>query len=234
MSSEDILVRVTRSLNEHLGNNFYSCCVYGSTVRGNALAGVSDINLLIILNQSNPAAHESISRALQGFPQVMPFVLGREGLERSARAFAPKFASIKRNYRVLSGADPLAKLPADTNLDWFLCEQALRNFRLRMSFAFITRKRSDDYGRFLQRSVTPLFIQVSEVLRLNGTPVPKEFEQRIGFIEKEFKIDGQILRDLLAFKARPQKLSEKESVEWHGRLFPVVDAVVRWIEASRS
>ena len=234
MTTDEVLARVTRTLTEHLGNNLYSCCVYGSTVRGNAVPGVSNVNLLIILNQSHPAAHEAIARALEGLAQVVPFVLGREGLERSARAFAPKFASIKRNYRVLCGADPLSNLPADRDQEWFLCEQALRNLRLRMAYAFITRHRGDGYEHFIQRSVTPIFVQVSEALRVSGTSLPKDFEQRINLMETEFKIDGQVLRDLLAFKAKPQKISPREAIAWHGRLFPVIDTVVRWIEAKRK
>src|SRR6185369_6724655 len=89
------------ALRSELGENLFSCCVYGSAVRGNAIEGVSDLNLLIVLNQSNTGAHQAVARAIGGLPQVDPFVLAKRGFERSVRAFAPKFASIRRNYRVL-------------------------------------------------------------------------------------------------------------------------------------
>src|SRR5688572_10384338 len=91
------------SLRRELGDNLHSCCVHGSAVRGNFIPGVSDLNLLIILKESNTAAHESVARAIGGSRQIDPFVLGRRGLERSVRAFATKFASIKRHHRVLYG-----------------------------------------------------------------------------------------------------------------------------------
>src|ERR1700740_117220 len=103
------LTQTVSALQEALGNNLYSCCLYGSAVRGNAIEGVSDINVLIVLNKSDASAHAAITRALAGRPAIGPFILGREGFNRSARAFATKFASIKRNYHVLSGADPLAE-----------------------------------------------------------------------------------------------------------------------------
>lgn len=220
------------ALRAELGDNLYSCCVYGSAVRGNSIEGVSDINLLIILDQSNAIAHEAIARAIGGKPLIDPFVLNRHGLERSERAFAPKFASIKRNYRVLHGADPLAELKIDPTLEKFLCEQAIRNLRLRLVYSFITRQQHKAYDKFVIQNITTLFVQFSEVLRLNGATIPPATDARIPLLEKEFKFDGQVLRDLIALKKSPQRFSETDTVNWHTRLFPVIDTVVKWIETN--
>src|SRR5262249_20124019 len=160
----------------------------------------SDINLLIILNVSDPAAHDAIARAIGTNTLVDPFVIGRQALPGSARAFATKFASIKRNYRVLSGADPLTDLVTDLAQERFLCEQALRNLLLRMTYAFATRQRGKPYRRFLLHSVTPLFVQFSEVLRLENVRLPKDFAARIPVFEAHFQFKGDILRELVALK----------------------------------
>jgi len=60
--------------------------------------------------------------------------------------------------------------------------------------------------------------------------MPPAFEARIPILEREYKIEGQILRDLLALKKSPHKFSEDEAVAWHERVFPVVDTVLAWIE----
>jgi len=227
---EATLDQAVRFLKDELTQNLHSCCVYGSAVRVNFIAGVSDINLLIILNQSDPAAHQCLARLIDAHPQIDPFILGRTGFERSARAFASKFANIRRNYRVLYGADVLAALQIDPALERFLCEQALRNFRLRLVFAFVTRHRSKSFDKFLLRSITPLFVQISEAMRLNGVNVPKEFDARINLMEKEFKIDGAVMRDLLVLKKSPGKLTDL--LGWHERLLPVLNAVIAWIESK--
>ena len=220
------------SLKQELGENLYSCCVYGSAVRGNAIEGVSDLNLLLILNHSDAAAHEAVARAIGGRAEIEPFVLGRRGFERSERAFATKFASIQRNYRVLAGADPLATFTVDAGLEKFLCEQALRNLRLRLAHMFITRQQSKAYDKFLVRNVTTVFVQFAEAARLNGVTVPSTFEARIPILESAFKIQGQVLRDLLVLKKSPHKLSDAECIAWHERVFPMVDAVLGAIEAQ--
>jgi hypothetical protein len=201
-------------------------------VRGNFVEGISDFNLLIILKDSTPSAHQAIAQAIGANPRLDPFILGKTGLERSARAFAPKFASIKRNYRVLLGADPLASLTLEADRQRFLCEQALRNLRLRLVHAFVTRQHNRAYAKFLARSVTPIFSQLSEALRLNGTDLPKEVETRIGVLEKELALEHGLLKDLLAFKAAPRSFSDGEAEAWHGRVFPMLDAAVKWIEAK--
>jgi predicted nucleotidyltransferase len=220
------------ALREQLGENLYSCCLYGSAVRGNAVEGVSDINLLVVLNTSDSAAHERVARSIGDNTRIDPFVLARKGFERSVRAFAAKFASIKRNYRVVHGADPLATIEIEPELERFLCEQAVRNLRLRLVYAYVTRSRRKAYGSFLSRSVTPLFLRLSEIVRLNGGQVPSDFTQRIGTFEREFKIDGAVLRDLLAFKQKPRSLKDHEIPNWHERVFPVPDAAIDWIESN--
>jgi hypothetical protein len=226
------LDQAVNALRSELGDNLYSCCLYGSAVRGNAIEGVSDVNLLIILNQSTAAAHLAVSRAIGGQTQIDPFVLARRGFERSVRAFATKFASIRRNYRVLDGADPLVRLDVDAELEKFLCEQAIRNLRLRLVYSFITRKQNKAYDKFLVRNITGMFVQFSEALRLNGVILPAAFESRIPILEREYKIDGQVMRDLLVLKKSPRRFSDQEAVAWHERLFPVVDAVLAWIEVN--
>ncbi len=75
-----------------LAENLYSCCVYGSAVRGNVVEGVSEINLLIVLNQFDSKAHRAIARVVGLLPRIDPFVLAKRGFERGVRAFVPKFA----------------------------------------------------------------------------------------------------------------------------------------------
>lgn len=229
-SLESTLSQAVAALQTALGDNLHSCCLYGSAVRGNAIDGVSDLNLLIVLHDSHSAAHEAVAAVLAGFPSIDPFVLAKRGFARSARAFAPKFASIKRHHRVLHGPDPLAEITVDTAMERFLCEQGVRNLRLRLVYAYVMRRRQKNYDRFVLNNTTAIFVQFSEVLRLHGATIPVGFPERVPIFEREFAIDGGVLRDLLAIKRAPHRFTEPETVAMHARLFPVVDAALRWIE----
>ncbi len=228
---ESLLGETVTALRGQLGENLFSCCVYGSVVRGNAIQGVSDVNLLIVLGESDSAAHEKVALVLKERANIDPFVLGRRGFERNVRAFAPKFASIRRNYRVLHGADPLAAMTIDPRHERFLCEQAVRNLRLRLVHAFVTRNERRSYAQFVVRNVTAVFVQFSEVLRLHGVAMPADFVARVPVLAREFAVDAQVLTDLLALKREPRRCHDDDEIGWHRRLLPAVEAVVRWIEA---
>jgi len=228
--AQSTLDTVVSSLKEALGNNLHSCCLYGSSVRGDAVEGISDINLLVILNESTTGSHIAIAKALDKFPEVDPFILGRRGFERSVKAFAPKFLSIRRNYRVLCGEDVLKDIAIDAQLERFLCEQALRNLRLRLVHAFVTRHRRLPYQAFLARTVTPLFLRLSELVRLNGKELLQEIPARIPDLARELGIEEELLRELAALKGNTQKFNDDEITSLHERVFPVVDKALVWME----
>jgi len=222
--------RVT-ALQKGLGDNLFSCILYGSAVRGNLVPGVSDINLLLVLRESTPEAHGVIAELIMGEPPIEPFILGRRGLERSFRSFAVKFRSIQRNYRVLLGEDPLAGLDVPEAVVRMECEQVLRNVRLRAVHAFVT------FGSFPKRYSTYLvdvtadaFVALSEPIRLEGFTVPQDLAARAKVIEEATGGDVSILTDLLTLKARPRVLSAKEAADYHARLFRLLDKATAWLE----
>jgi predicted nucleotidyltransferase len=223
--------RIVARLRELLGANLYSCILYGSAVRGDLDPRTSDLNLLLILNESTPDAHTAIASVVRGQRIVDPFVITRRAMDRTFEAFALKFLSIKRNYRVLAGADPLVDLSIDEQTQRFECEQALRNLRLRAVRAYIFF--GDDgarYTRFLLRVETPLFIYLSAALRLVGTELPKDFNTRISLFKTGFDTDVSLLTDLASLGARPRDLDKSETRRWHERLFRLLDHAVRWME----
>lgn len=227
----EVLDQVVASLRASLGENLHSCILYGSAVRGGLVPNVSDINLIVILNESTPEAHLAIARAIPSESRIDPFVLGRIGLNRSMRAFASKFQSVRRNYRVLYGTDPMLDFNIDPSLERFLCEQALRNLRLRFVRAFIlfgeSRKR---YQQFVQRHDAALFVHLSELLRLNGVEVPKEFPDRIPIMEKTLGLDGSPLRKLLVLKETTGWLASDEIQPLHAGIIAALDRAIRWLE----
>ena len=152
-------------------------------------------------------------------------------MERSFETFALKFRSIKRNYRILYGEDPLVNLNISEERARFVCEQSLRNLRLRVVHMYVMhrfdRKR---YLNFLLGHYTTVLIELTEVLRLTGVDVPRSFEDRVIAVEKGFGVDVSILRDLLNLEIRPKRLRERDIEHFHHGLFYLLDTIVHWVE----
>lgn len=227
-----LLQRVTDALFAALGENLWSCCVYGSYARGNPVVGLSDINLLVVLADSQTAAHVSLSQVLSRFAVIDPLVVGRDALVRTARCFANKFSSIQRNYRVLHGADPFLEFKVDPSLERLLCEQALRNTRLRTVYTFVTDSRSHRYRGFVIESVSAIFLQLSDVVLLSGRTLERDFAARIPVLTEVLHADARTLQDLLALRSNPKAFAQSEVAEWHRRVLALLDRALQWIEAN--
>jgi predicted nucleotidyltransferase len=219
------------ALRSALADNLYSIVLYGSAARGDFVPGVSDLNILIVLNESTPAAHVAIAHALRSHANVEPFIVGRPGLLRTARAFPAKVAAIRRTARTVVGSDPLADLPRFPELERFAAEQALRNVRLRLVYNFV--KRSADaaaYTRFVLNFVPAIYSACNGVLELEGVGVPRGREAQAALFASTFSVDTTVLLELAALKRKPQPLSASQLNAVHTRLFAVVMAALAWVE----
>lgn len=227
----DTLERTRERLEAALGENLYSLILYGSAVRGDLVAAVSDLNVLIVLNVSTPEAHTAIADCLGTETLVSPMVVAREGLARTMALFGVKFRSIQRHYRVLHGVDALAGLSVPDELLKLECEQGLRNLRLRSVYAYIrSRQNAERYFRYLMDMDAVLFTELAEVLRIERQDVPTDFAARIHVIEQTFGFAMPVLNELLALKQKPRRLTAREIADFHAALFQLLDNAVRWVE----
>ena len=227
------LQRFTSAVKTQLHENIYSIILYGSAVRGDLVAGVSDINVLIILRESTPEAHHVIADCLKGEIDINPFIITQRGMARSIHAFALKFASIQRNYRVLAGHDPFEDYSIDDHVLRFSTEQSLRNLRLRCVRAFVLSYRDTKaYAKYLHGVIPKVFVDLSQILRLEGETLSRDFSQRIKPISDLLDIDAAFLQRLLDYKENPHKLRKSEITDVHGQLFRTLDKTLQWVEAK--
>lgn len=213
-----------------LRDNLYSLVLYGSAVRGNMAKKQSDLNLLLVLNQSTPDAHRVIAQAVKATVPIRPMVICQAEMKDSFCAFAVKFESIKRNYWLLHGSDPFEKIPIDQEMLRFLVEQSLRNLRLRCIYAYVTmgsdRKR---YLHYLIHVVPNLFTDLGSALRIKGMAVPRQYGGRLAAFQEVLGDEADVLGDMLQLKMKPVPLSPRDVDNYHKRLFRFLDKAVQWM-----
>jgi len=234
-SLEASLDGLTAQLIKSLGNNLYSCILYGSAIRGDFAARSSDINLLIILNESTTDAHEIIAEALAVHSNVRvdPLVLGRAGIKRNFEMAGAKFVSISRDFRILHGSDPFRGLQVDTNILKFLTEQSLRSLRMRAVRAYVLySKERTQYVRFVNRMRTSIFSALSDIIRLtdSASDLPHDFSDRPKVIGEFLGTDASVLEDFLQVGGR-EKLSPQEIRSLHLGLYNLLSHAIFWMES---
>lgn len=229
---QELLTEITGNLKALLGANLHTCLAFGSVVRGNFNPKTSDINLLIVLTEPSVAAYQAIAGVIQQFGKIEPFLLERRGMERTMRVFAVKFKSIQRNYRLLAGEDPFTGYKVPDSLSKLLCEQAIRNLRLRLTHDFVKigEKRIPMSHR-LHSAATSVFVDMSEMVRLQGVAVPNPWPERVPVISKTLDIPETLLNEILEVKAKPRSFSSEEIIKYYGDMLNVLTHCVRWMEA---
>ncbi|MGI8924148.1 MAG: nucleotidyltransferase domain-containing protein [Fimbriimonadales bacterium] len=222
--------RLASELPKILGDNLVSLVLYGSAARGDADPETSDINLMIVLEATTPAAHKAIREVLAGPVRVEPLVVQKSGFDRAQIAFALKFLSIRRNFRVLHGANLLDLPEVSTGLMRFLSEQEIRNFRMRLTNVYVAcGNRPQRYAAYLRRTSTSAFVVLSDVLRTDGHDLPDELAARLSVFDEAFGADSWALRRLLELKNKPSQIAA-EADDLHAGLVSVLAAAIAWLE----
>ena len=233
-SLEKELEELTRQLIDSLGESLYSCILFGSAVRGDFTAQQSDLNLLIILNEASPKAHDLIAEVLAMHAEIRvdPMILARAGIKRSFEMFGAKFLSISRNYRILHGADLIKGLAIDNSVLRFLAEQTLRNIRMSAVRAYVLYSQDrTQYVRFINRMRASIFTALSDVVRLSiDSDVPHDFADRPKVIGEFFNTDATVLSEFLQLSGRG-KLSAQEIQSLHLGLSNLLNHAIFWVES---
>ena len=117
---ELITQKFTDLVKDSFKENLCSIVLYGSAASGNYLAGVSDINILIILYESNPAqifqfGGSAKTQIIKG--RITPQILTKEEFLGSSDIFPLEYIDLKTTRKILFGEDVVENLKiASSNL----------------------------------------------------------------------------------------------------------------------
>ena len=126
-----------------------SAVLYGSAARGDWVPGRSDVNLLVLVEDTAPTALRQLTPAVtawhgQGF--APPLIMGREEWQRSADVFPIEITDMQLSHRMLCGNDPVQGMLVDPADLREAVEKELRGKLVRLRQAYV---RFGDAGAIL-------------------------------------------------------------------------------------
>lgn len=148
----------------------HSAALYGSYVRRTHRAGLSDINLALVLRGDDVTGVTSALREAWRAARVDPWIARDIELPGLADVFASRVRDIQRNHEMLVGDDPWAALVVTRASLRLRVEQDLRNHQLRLRHSEVL---SDGTGiaRQLFSVATSLRLDLSLLEELAGGDV---------------------------------------------------------------
>lgn len=192
------------------GNPVQSIVLYGSAARTDYLAGVSDINLLIIVERADTAALQAlIEPVTKGRAAgISPLFLTASDLLKFSSAFSLKYLSIHESHQTLYGDDPVAGMEISHESLRLRCRQELLNLRMRLRRNYLYSMGHHLAG-FLVHSVKGFLELLRLVLYIENNQLP----QRDGTIDAAANLFGNnmnVVREILGMKE--SKLVPEEKI----------------------
>ncbi|MFP4408584.1 MAG: nucleotidyltransferase domain-containing protein [Spirochaetaceae bacterium] len=215
------------------GDRLTSVVLYGSGADGSYRPGVSDVNILILLDEPQPELLERLAkegRRRMRKRRITPMVISEEEYRRGADVFPMEYLDIRDRHVTLYGSDLTGELQfSDAHLRQQL-EQQLRGslFSLRQ-LILSARGRKRVLSKELPRWYGSLQALFKGLLRLvEPGNKPRSGEAALPILAKHFSFDTAPFEELLALregkKPEVRGLSHRLVLE----LATLVRGVDRW------
>ncbi len=183
----------------------YSAVLYGSVVRGEHVAGFSDINLMLVLESLAPAVLLSLEPPFSAWvsrKRPPPLLMTRAEWRRAGDVFPVEITDMKTAYRVLRGADPVAEMSARRSDLRRALEREFRGKLNRLRQAFVPSERDpQSLGDIARHSIATIAVLYRGLLVLTGHPVPASFAEVLARAGEVAGFDAEILQEIAAHRA---------------------------------
>lgn len=172
--------RLADGLGKALGERLRGAVLFGSVARGEAVPGVSDINVLVLiegLDASAIRAASPLARDWAGHGNTPPLVLDWHEVPNSTDAFAVELSDMIDVHEVLVGDDPLEGLVVGQRDLRLQAERELRGKLVQLREGLLlAAPEPKQIGRLLLTAIPSFLTYHRALLRLAGRGVPTHGE----------------------------------------------------------
>jgi predicted nucleotidyltransferase len=158
------------------GEGLQSVILYGSGARGDYVSGKSDINFLVVLDETSV---NDLDRALPVIPKwkkravAVPLFMTKAFICSSIDVYPVEFLNMRRHYELVYGEDVLKDLVFEKPALRLQCERELKGKQLLLRTGFLeTAGRAEDLRRLMTTSITAFLSVFSALLFLKDREVP--------------------------------------------------------------
>jgi predicted nucleotidyltransferase len=187
------LQALKEGLEKAVGANLAALVVYGSAVRGGWVEGRSDIDVIVVLEDTSLPHLHSIAPALMKAryaARVEAMILKRAPLASAADVFPLLYDDVRQRHVILSGTDPFVLLEIKDVHRRLRIEQELREARIRMRRAVVDALGSEaDMAGAVARKVKQIRGPLHALLLLKGQPCDDRLEPVLAAAGKAYGLD---------------------------------------------
>jgi predicted nucleotidyltransferase len=193
------LAALKDALEKAAGPNLAALLVYGSAVRGGWEPDKSDIDVIVVLEDTSLPTLRAIAEPLMHAryrARVEAMVLKRAALARASDVFPLLYDDVRERHVVLSGRDPFALLEISDAHRRLRIEQELREARIRMRRAVVDALGAEaTIAGAVARKVKQIRGPLHALLRLKGIACDDGLEAVMAAAGRAYGLDtGALVR----------------------------------------
>lgn len=170
--SETDIAAFTRDVRDALGERLLCLALHGSAAGPDWVAGRSDVNSVVVVPWVTLEVLEALAPVVarwrpRGF--ASPAIMDHEYLTHARDTFPMEIDDIRRQHRVLAGADPFAALVVERAALRRECEQEARGKVLRLRALFLDAAgRPSALEPLMVESLKSFLVVLRHLVRLRG------------------------------------------------------------------
>jgi len=209
-----------------VGDRLRCAVLYGSVARGEAIEGVSDINVLILLDHIDAATLAELAPVVAPWASRAggaPLLIEEPHWPQAADAFAIELADMRDAHELLAGYDCVAGEAVDPRALQLQTEKELRGKLLQLQTGLMVASNDGAaIGQLLAHSVPSFATYARAIIRLNHEVPPTN---TVGVLEQVARMIGTKAAPLVeVWNSRSQKkpasrtLSDPLVAEYHSAI----------------
>lgn len=181
MDPREVARQFAAELRPALGDRLASAVLHGSVARGEWVESVSDVNVLVLVDDISGASLGALSPVVRKFAskQVHPIIVEQREWRRASDVFGIELVEMQDWHELLAGTDPLMGLlvaPANLRLQ---AERELRGKLLQLHLAMLLAETPERLGALLGSALPSLSTYFRTALRLAGRDPARETERTL-------------------------------------------------------
>jgi hypothetical protein len=210
--------------------------LHGSAARGEYRAGLSDLNLLFVLEELDvshlrKAAGATRRWVAEGNPP--PLLLSADEWFGSVDVFPLEYTDIRDSCVLLAGRDPFAEIRISRQDLRHQLEHEVRSKKIQLREAYLVSGESpEEMGQLLVRSLSTFLVLFRGVLRLDGAQVPRDAGEVIEAVAQRAGFSAAPLREVLKARSEGADFTPTLDSPVAAGYLEAVERLVDWLDAA--
>ena len=212
--------KMINSLIDDLKNIFkerlVSVILYGSYVSGDYHKGISDINLIVILDKLQAKDLKIAYPAIKKWKKannIAPLFMDRDEWPTSCDIYAIEYSDIKERHKLLYGEDLVSSLSVKKDYLRLQSESEVKNLLIKLRQAYLTN--SDNIkviDNVIKKSSTSFIAVFRAVLRILDEKIPSSHREVIDLFASKVNINKDVFIEILELREKNKEIP-KDKIE---------------------